>query len=391
MDFAFTDEQELLAASLTEFFEKEYPEEKVKTWDENHEFPVEANKKFAELGFSSIGVPEELGGTPADMVTMRLVKNIAYRYSMCGVSYSPLTVRNMLEFGNDKQREVILTGMVNGTIRGALGITEPGAGSDAAGIQTTYKKVDGGYILNGQKIYNTFASAADYDTIVARDADWDGDPHQAMSEFIVWTNSPGVAINDLPKVGQWLNPTCETYLDNVFVPDEWLFGKEHEGWKQLMRNFQGERLLTAAMYLGQAETAFEDACSYANTRIQFGQTIGSFQLIQEKICYMRIKIENMRNLLYKTAWRYDQGMDVRTWCDMAKLYCTQSAFEIADDAMQILGGLGYTTEHRVQRIWRDTRVGRIGAGSDQIMIKSIGKQTLREYGDSYSGGTRGLG
>lgn len=393
MDFAFTEEQELLAESLIEFMEREYPESKVKQWDENHEFPEEANRKFYEAGFGTIGFPEEYGGTPADMVTMCMVTEIIYRYSWFGVSYHPLGLRNMLEFGNEEQQKKFIPRIMDGTMKSALGITEPGAGSDAAGIKTSYRKVDGGYIINGQKIYNTFASIAEYDTIVARDADApELDAYHSMSMFYVPTNAPGVRIVDLHKVGQWMSPTCETYLDNVFVPDSALFGKEHNGWLQMMRNFEGERLLTGCMYFGQAQTAYNDAVAYANTREQFGQKIGNFELIQEKIAYMRIKLENMRNLVYKTAWKYDHGMSIRTDANMVKLYCTQSCFEIADDAMQILGGLGYTMDHRVQRIWRDSRVGRIGAGSDQIMITSIAKQTLKEHANSgYGGGNRGLG
>ena len=391
MDFKFTEEQELLAASLIEFMDREFPESLMKECDENHRFPEEANRKFFEAGFGTIGIPEEYGGTPADMVTMCMVMEIVHRYGWRCVRYTPLAFTSMLEFGSEEQKAKYLPNLAKGIHRSAFGITEPGAGSDAAGIKTTYKKVEGGSILNGSKIYNTGASIAAYNNIVARDADVD-DPHKAMSMFLVPMDTPGVRAVNLNKVGQWMEPTCETFLDNVFVPDSALYGKEHGAWIQLMKHFEAERLLCAAMYFGMAQTAYADAVAYANSREQFGQKIGNFQLIQEKITYMRIKIENMHNMLYKTAWKYDQGISIRTECNMAKLYACQSCWEIADDAMQILGGLGYTMDHRVQRIWRDARVGRIGAGSDQIMITTIAKNTLKEQASKgYVGGTRGLG
>jgi alkylation response protein AidB-like acyl-CoA dehydrogenase len=146
-----------------------------------------------------------------------------------------------------------------------------------------------------------------------------------------------------------------------------------------MKNFEIERLMLAAATMGAAECAFGDAVRYANQRIQFGKKIGQFQLVQEKLTYMAIKIENMRNMIYKTAWEKDNGVSIKISSTLAKLYCAQAAFEVIDDAMQILGGIGYTTDHRVSRLWRDSRVQRIAGGTDEIMIHIAGRAILKEY------------
>lgn len=286
MDFSFTEEQELLAENLVEFMDREYPESLIKECDEQKIFPVEANKKFYEAGFGAIGVPEELGGVPADMVTMCLVTSIVYRYSWAGCTYSPLSIMNAADKASPEIRTEMLEGLMSGEKRHSFGNTEPGAGSDAAGIKTSYKKVDGGYVINGHKIYNTYASCSDYNIITAKDPEID-DPYKAVTLFAIPNPTPGMTIVDLPTIGQWLEPTCETFLEDCFIPDKYLYGKEHGGWVQLMKHFEAERLLCAAMYLGQAETAFADLCAYANSRIQFGQPIGKFQLIQERCAATR--------------------------------------------------------------------------------------------------------
>ncbi len=155
--------------------------------------------------------------------------------------------------------------------------------------------------------------------------------------------------------------------------------RRSQGWVQLVANFEIERLILSASCVGAAEAAYEDAATYANQRVQFGQPIGNFQMIQEKLVDMAIKIENMRNYYYKIAWMMDNKMPVRHEHAMAKLYITQASFEVIDDAMQILGGMGYMMAHRVQRLWRDVRVMRIGGGTDQIMYNIAGPQLLKKF------------
>lgn len=168
-------------------------------------------------------------------------------------------------------------------------------------------------------------------------------------------------------------------MEDVALEEKDLVGVEGNGFMQAMVNFEVERLLIAANCLGWAECAFEDAARYANQRVQFGKPIGTNQLIQEKITMMKLKIENMRNIVYKTAWEIDNHIPVQIDSALAKLYCAQSAMEVVDDAMQIMGGIGYTSDCRISRLWVDARVHRIGGGTDEIMIHVAGRAILKQY------------
>lgn len=193
-------------------------------------------------------------------------------------------------------------------------------------------------------------------------------------------DAPGIKVSPIDKIGWHMSNTCEVYLDDVVVEEKDIFGKEGEALKQTMKNFEVERLLMASASLGQAECAYEDAALYANRRMQFGKTIGGFQLIQQKITDMAIKIENMRNLVYKCAWEHDNGIAIRNSSAMTKLYCARSACEVIDDALQIMGGIGYTNDCRISRLWRDARNARIGGGTDEIMYHVAGRGLLKAVG-----------
>jgi alkylation response protein AidB-like acyl-CoA dehydrogenase len=191
-------------------------------------------------------------------------------------------------------------------------------------------------------------------------------------------DAPGVKIEIMHKVGNRTRSMGDVYLKDVEIEEKDLVGVEGNGFLQLMKNFEVERLVLAAESLGMAVCAYNDAVRYATQRVQFGKTIGSFQLIQEKIVSMHTKIENMRNLLYKCAWEKDNGIPINISAAVAKLYCAQSAFEVVDDAMQVFGGMGYTTDNRVSRLWRDARLNRIGGGTDQIMVHIAGRAILKK-------------
>ncbi len=195
------------------------------------------------------------------------------------------------------------------------------------------------------------------------------DPKKAFTLWWVDSSKPGIKINPLHKIGWHMLSTCEVYLDNVEVEESDMVGEEGMGFLNVMYNFEMERLINAARSTGFAECAFEDAARYANQRIAFGKPIGHNQMIQEKLALMAIKIDNMRNMVLKVAWQADQHQSLRTSAALAKLYCARTAMEVIDDAIQIMGGLGYTDEARVSRFWRDVRCERIGGGTDEIMIR----------------------
>lgn len=382
MDLRLTEEQELLISSLKGLLEREAPESYLAELDEKHEFPWKAWKALAENGFLGLGIDEKYGGTPADTLTLCLVAEAMGKQAFTvGFVYGlgVITIRDIEQFGSDEQKAKVLSGITKGDPPLALGITEPQAGSDSAGLKTTaVLEGDKEWVINGQKIYCTMANVAKYILLMARDPKIEN-PYKGMSMFLLPTDTKGVRINPLRKVGIWSVPTCEVFLDDVRLPKDALIGTLNNGWMQLMANFEVERLILSAAAVGASEAAFEDAATYANERVQFGQPIGSFQMIQEKLVNMAIKIENMRNYYYKVAYMMDNKMPVRSENAMAKLYIAQASFEVIDDAMQILGGVGYMMDHRVQRLWRDLRVMRIGAGTDQVMYHIAGPQILKKF------------
>lgn len=379
MDFKKTDEQELLLENLRDLLAREGAEEYLRECSQKHQRPDNLLKALADNGFSSLGIPEEYGGTPVDNVTLMLITE---EYSKAGgPSCWPycISVDDMLTFGSEEQKRLTMEHAQKGFIPVSVLISEPGAGSDNNALSTSFTRKNGKVYINGQKTFITGAEEAPYMLVMARDFSQPEPANKAISMWWVPRDAQGVSMKPLPKIGWHMVSSCEVYLDNVEVDDKDLIGVEGQGFMQLMKNFEIERLIVAARTLGYAEAAFEDAVQYANQRIQFGQKIGSFQLIQEKLTYMAIKIENMKNMIYKSAWEKDNGLSVQISSAMAKLYCAQSAFEVIDDAMQILGGIGYTEDHRISRLWRDARAYRIGGGTDQIMIHVVGRALLKKY------------
>ncbi|HZW03486.1 MAG TPA: acyl-CoA dehydrogenase family protein [Anaerolineaceae bacterium] len=380
MDFRLTEEQELLLDSLEELLAREAPESLMAELDERQEFPYKPWQALADNGILALGIPEEYGGVPADIQTMTLVCEALGKHSFpLGIIYSlgMITILDILQFGSEAIKRDVLTGFVNGDAPVALGITEPQAGSDSVALKTTATFDGDEVVFNGQKMFCTLAQIARHILLLTRDPKGEN-PYESISMWLVPTDTPGLTFNRLSKVGWWTVPTYEVFIENVRVPRTNLVGELNCGWPQLMANFEIERLALSAASVGAAEAAYADAAAYANQREQFGRKIGSFQAVQHIITDMAIQIENMRNYIYKIAWMMDQGLPVRYEHAMCKLYVARASYEVVDSAMQILGGLGYMMEHRVQRLWRDIRLMRIGGGTDEIMYNIAGPQLLKQ-------------
>lgn len=380
MDFNKTDEQELLLESIEEWYlSSGFDDFYWKDCYDRGKVPTEFRKAGAEAGFSMIGIPEELGGTKADLLTMMLINEKLFSLG-CLVNFGePLMVENMLKWGTEEQLKMTCDYYMRGEMPYCLGITEPQAGSDNSNIASTATRRNGKVYINGHKCFITDALTVPYMLTITRDFTTGKPAAKSCSMWMVPLNAEGVSIKPMHKIGNKAGSLCEVYLDNVEIEEKDLVGKENEGFVQLMQNFEVEHLTICSMVLGMAECAYNDAVAYAKQRVQFGTPIANFQLTQEKICRMAIKIENMKNLIYKCAWKYDNGLPIRADSGLAKLYCAQSAFEVCDDAVQIFGGIGYTEEHRVSRLWRDTRLYRIGGGADEVMIYSTGRQLIKEF------------
>lgn len=386
MDFRITDEQELLLEALDELMERDCTEAYMHDCDKEGLWPQDFTDALMENGFGLLGIPEEFGGTPVDTLTLMLVsERICKNGAPIYVYGSVCSLVDMIEFGNKEQQEQCFAEVAKGNPGFVLGFTEPQAGSDSSALATTFKRTsDGKVIINGTKSFMTNALNSKYMLCLARNADEDSSTVKAMDAFTMWwvpMASEGVEIQPLDKIGWHMGNTCEVYLNDVVVEEKDLVGKEGNGFMQSMVNFEVERLIACAQSLGAAECAFEDATHYATQRVQFGKPIGKNQLIQEHITEMYTKIENMRNLVYKTAWEIDNDIPVQIDSAVAKLYCGRAAFEVIDTALQVMGGIGYTDDCRISRLWRDQRVYRIGAGTDEIMIHIAGRAIQKQYQD----------
>ena len=380
MDFKKTEEQELLLDSLKTVMERGNFEDYFKECDRNHEYPQKAVDALVEAGFTTLGIPEEFGGTPTDTLTQVMVAEEAHVLgypSLCWINFAT-EVDDILTFGNKEQQEKILGYALEGKKPFTLGFTEPQAGSDSAAMATTATKRDGKVYINGNKTFNTSADRAPYMLCVCRSG-VNESPYKDFSMYLFPMDRPGVAIEKLDKIGNNMCGTYEVHLDDVECEESDLVGEECKGFYQLMKNFEVERLTICAANVGMARCAYDEALRYAAQRMQFGKIIGSFQLVQEKLVDMRIKIENMQNLLYKTAWKKDNGESIMIDSSLVKRYTGQAAFEVIDDAMQIMGGIGYTHDCRISRLWRDQRVYRIGAGTDEIMIHIAGRAIQKQF------------
>ncbi len=379
MDFKKTEEQELLLESLRTVMERGNFEDYFKECDKNHEYPQKAVDALVEAGFSTLGIPEEHGGTPTDILTQIMVAEEAHALgypSLCWINFST-EVDDILTFGNEDQQKKVLEYALEGRKPFTLGFTEPQAGSDSAAMSTTATKRDGKVYINGNKTFNTSADRAPFMLCVARSG-INESPYKDFSMYLFPMDRPGVTIEKLDKIGNNMCGTYEVHLDNVECEETDLVGEECKGFYQLMKNFEVERLTICAANVGMARCAYDEAVRYAGVREQFGKTIGSFQLIQEKIVDMKIKIENMQNMLYKTAWKKMNGESIMIDSSLVKRYTGQAAFEVIDDAMQIMGGIGYTHDCRISRLWRDQRVYRIMAGTEEIMVHTAGRALIKE-------------
>ncbi|MDR1604373.1 MAG: acyl-CoA dehydrogenase [Gracilibacteraceae bacterium] len=378
MDFNKTEEQELLLSSLRELVNRHLPDDYMRKCDEEHREHSEFYKILVDNGFGLLGLPEKYGGTEVDTTTLILVAEELAALDAPTMCDKMLQADDILEFGSEEQKKIILDLIKQGKQAFSIGISEPQAGSDNNAIATTATRRNGKVYINGHKTFCTNADRSPYMLCLTRDLESNKPPAQSISMWLLPMDRPGVRLEPLHKLGMGYTSTFEVYLDDVAIEEKDLIGKENMGWLNLMKNLETERILTAAQCLGAAQCCFNDAVKYANQRVQFEKTIGSFQLIQEKLTYMKIKLENMRNMVYKCAWEKDNGQSIKLSSSLCKLYCAQSAFEVADDAVQIFGGIGYTLDCRVSRLWRDLRVYRIFGGTDQIQIHVAGREILRQ-------------
>src|ERR687887_2813034 len=373
--FIFTEEHEALRESIRSFVVREL-QPHAEEWEETT-FPDWVFTRMGELGFLGLDKPEEYGGQGGDYYSsLVLAEEIVHSNSgglAMGVAVqTDMALPPILAFGSEEQKQQWVVPAIKGEKILCLGITEPDAGSDVSGIKTRARRDGDDYVINGSKTYITNGHRADVIVLVTKtdpDAGYDG-----FTLFLVPMDTPGVVREKrLEKLGMHASDTAQLAFHDVRVPASAVLGQIGKGFYHIMWELQGERLIGAAGCVAGAQRAFDMTLQYALERQAFGRSIGHFQVIRHKFADMATKIEAARQLVYTTAWRFQNGEYPVREISMAKLYASRVAVEVADECIQIHGGAGYMKEYGVERVWRDTRLNRIGAGTEEIMLAGIGR------------------
>jgi alkylation response protein AidB-like acyl-CoA dehydrogenase len=378
--FLFTDEHDQLRESIRAFATKELAPH-AHEWEQTT-FPSSVFPRMGELGFLGLDKPEQYGGQGGDYATSIVLAEEMIHARSGGLAmgiavHTDMAMPPILAFGTEEQKQEWVVPAIKGEKILCLGITEPDAGSDVASIKTraVRDEATGEYVINGSKTYITNGHRADVIVLVTKtdpDAGYDG-----FTLFLVPMDAPGVIREEkLVKLGMHASDTALLAFQDVRVPESAVLGQVGKGFYHIMWELQGERLIGAAGAVAGAQRCFEQTLQYAKERRAFGRAIGHFQVIRHKFAEMATKLETARQMTYNTAWRVQNGDYPVREISMAKLYASRIAVEVADDCIQIHGGAGYMEEYGIERVWRDLRLNRIGAGTDEIMLEVIG----RSYG-----------
>ena len=371
MNFTFTDEQNLIRDTYRDFCKKELTPEYVRWMDENCDFiPEDLWQKLADLGTMGITIPEEYGGSglgkTESCIVFEELATAASGVAMCAGISACMGASPIVALGNKEQKEKYLPRLAQGELKWALGMTEAGGGTDLlGGIRTTAVKDGDSYVINGSKMFITAAHVADYFTTVVI-TDKEAKRTRGLSLLMVEAKSPGITVSPIRKVGGHTCGVNEIHFDNVRVPAENLLGQENNGWYQLLKVLNPERLDTSVMSLGIAKAAFNLALDYSQERKAFGKTIGSFQILQHFLVDIAIEIENSQNLIYKCARLMDTGQKYDVEVAMAKIVACRASELAALHGMEILGGYGFTMEFDMQRYFRDYKQMKFSPISDEM-------------------------
>jgi citronellyl-CoA dehydrogenase len=372
----FTPEHDALRKTVRRFAEEELAPH-ADEWEEQGDFPDWVFKRAGDLGLLGLTYPEKYGGQGADYFATLVFAEEIGRCNSGGVAMglsvqTDMATPPVYKFGTEEQRQRYLVPSITGEKIACLGISEPEAGSDVMNIDTTATWDGSGWVINGRKIFITNGIRAHYMTLVAKTRRNGNDNGHSL--FLVDTDTPGfIKGRKLDKVGMLTSDTAEILFEDCRVPAGALLGNEGEGFKHIMWELQGERLIGAAAGVSGAARAVEAAIAYAKQREAFGRPIGKFQAIRHKLAEQATKVTALRELIYYTAYRWNSGEYVVREISMAKLLSGKIGFDVLNECLQVFGGYGYSMEFPIQRGWRDMRLNRIGGGTDEVMREVIGK------------------
>lgn len=371
MDFSLTEEQLMFKEQVLKFARKEIAP-RVQEHDLAAEFDMESFKKMGEFGLLGLHFPEEYGGSGADVVTSVLAAEALGEAGVDGGltlslgAHTYLCADTIFCHGTEEQKRKYVPGLAVGDMVGCMGLTEPGAGSDAASLRTRAVKKGDSWVLNGSKIFITNGSIADVAVIYAKTNPEAG--HQGISAFIVEKGTPGFTVSrNLHKMGCRTSPTSELVFEDCVIPEESLLGPEGHGFLMSLQTVEWDRSTLLAPFLGAVSFLIEKSARYAQEREQFGRPIASFQAIKRKLANMKIFLEAARGLVYRIAWCKDQKQPVNHLeAAVAKLFIGDWSLAPSNDAVNLHGGYGYCHEYDVERVLRDSRLAPIGGGTSEI-------------------------
>jgi len=379
MDFELTDDQQRVRAVAREFADAELGD-RIAPYDERHEFPHAIVARLGPLGFLGVLVPEEYGGAGLDYVSYALiVEELNRGDASVGITmwaHNSLCTNHIALFGSPEQKARWLPRLATGETLGAWGLTEPGSGSDAAALLTRAEPRDGAWVLNGSKAFITNASVGGVAVVMAR-TDPEKKSH-GISAFVLEKGMPGFSAGrPYRKLGLHASDTAELIFEDARVPAGHLLGERGAGFGQAMRVLEGGRIAMAAMAVGIAQAALDQAVKYMKQRSAFGRTLAEFNGLQGVIADLATEIEVARLLTLRAAWLKDAGRAAMNAASMAKLFASETAMKAATRAVQIHGGAGYITEFSVERIFRDAKLTEIGEGTSEIQRIVIAREILQ--------------
>jgi butyryl-CoA dehydrogenase len=378
MDFQLTEEHRMIRRMVREFAEKEIAP-RAEEMDETDQFPDDLFRRMGELGIIGLPFPEQYGGSGGDymslVIALEEIARVSGAMAITLDAQTSLYCEPVYLFGTEEQKQKYLAPAARGKKIGAFGLTEPQAGSDAGATRTHAVRDGDEWVINGQKIFITNGSVADFFVVTAKTEPDKGT--RGISAFIVEKSTPGFELGrDEKKMGLKGSVTSELFFENCRVPTQNMLGTENEGFKQFLTTLNAGRVAIAAMAVGLAQGAFDRAVAYAQEREQFGQPIAKFQAIQWMIAEMATEVEAARLLVNRAAWLREKGEPFTKEAAMAKLFATETSERVCYKAIQIHGGYGYMREYEVERMYRDQRLCAIGEGTNQIQRLVIARQIL---------------
>lgn len=379
MDFTLNENQLMISQMVRDFGER-HIRPKMMEWDESQEFPVEVFKKLGELGLMGVLVPQEYGGSGFGyfeyVTAIEELSKIDGSIGLSMAAHNSLCTGHILYFGNEQQKKKYLPKLASAEWIGSWGLTEPNTGSDAGNMRTVAVK-DGDYwVINGAKNFITHGKSSNVCVLIARTSE--PGAHRSATAFIIEKGTPGFTHGRKEnKLGMRASETTELIFDNCRVHKDQVLGTDGDGFIQAMKVLDGGRISIAALSLGIAQGAYEAALKYSQERVQFGKSISNFQGVSFKLADMATEIEAARLLIYRASDMKNKGLVMTKESAMAKLYASEVAVKVANDALQIFGGYGYTKDYPAEKFYRDAKLCTIGEGTSEIQKIVIAKQLFK--------------